>query len=250
MRRLNQLDHSTVITTTLGGVIHIDVDGNITGRDELELTNADEVADIAERERRIARFDVGDLKRHYKTASFDSVFIGDIGYWLDDGTYVPPTPAYRRSYVDEAQMTPKDLAIQAVGLPVMAHTRATDKGDSVEQKHFQWISEQDYKVKISIVEIHQTSQIPGMAERVVPHYRIVVKPYVETSPTIYADLSVVTLFDQVVPSKRGQMHTALYKMFQDIGAAHEAGVDSSDMCRLLGEVFYKVRAEGEELRES
>ena len=147
--------------------------------------------------------------------------------------------------VAEFQMTPKELAIQAVGLPVMARRLTTDKGDSVEQKHYQWVSDHDYKIKLSLVEIFQTAQIPGMPERPVPHYRVVIKPYVETTPTIYDGFTAVTLFDMITPENKGKMYTALWKMFQDIEHAHEAGMEASDMIPLLGEVFRLVKLKGE-----
>ena len=151
--------------------------------------------------------------------------------------------------IGEAQMTPKELTIQAIGLPVMAHSRNTEHGNAVRQGHYQWVSDHGYKIKLSIVELFQTAPVIGMKERVVPSYRIIVKTYIETTPTIYDDLPVFTLYDEIVPEKKGKMYTALYQMFQDIETAHAAGMEPADMKRLLVAVYKKAVRDGEELRQ-
>lgn len=150
--------------------------------------------------------------------------------------------------IKEAQMTAQDLAVQAVGLPVMAGTHHVQKGTAVTLRHYQWVSDHAYKIKITLVEIFQTDQIPGDKERRVPSYRIQAKPWVETSPTIYTELTAVTLFDEVPPEKKGEMYTHVWKMLKDIESAHQAGLEAADMASLLQEIMRVIRSEGESLR--
>jgi len=253
-------DNYFLVFSLMYTTFHCSPTGYVEGRDETKTMNEKDIEDIRARERSIVRFDTREWMQHHRNQTIGDIEMADIGYWTKDGEYTPPEPEYRTgpSYIgglevpaEESQMTPKELAIQAVGLPVMAHTRTTDKGDSVEQKHYQWVSDHGYKIKLSLVEIFQTAQIPGMPERTVPHYRVVIKPYVETSPTIYDGFTAVTLFDMITPENKGKMYTALWKMFQDIEHAHEAGMEASDMIPLLGEVFRLVKLKGEiDLMES
>jgi hypothetical protein len=252
-------DNYFLVFSLMYTTFHCSPTGYVEGRDETKTTCEKDVEDIRARERSIVRFDTREWMQHHRNQTIGDIEMADIGYWTKDGEYTPPEPEYRTgpSYIgglevpaEESQMTPKELAIQAVGLPVMAASRSTEHGEAIRQKHYQWVSDHGYKIKLSLVELFQREPVPGMKDRIVPSYRIVIKPYVETSPTIYADLSVVTLFDEITPDKKSKMYTALWRMFQDIGAAHQAGMDPSDIIRLLGEVFYKVKAEGEDLRDS
>jgi hypothetical protein len=252
-------DNYFLVFSLMYTTFHCSPTGYVEGRDETKTTCEKDVEDIRARERSIVRFDTREWMQHHRNQTIGDIEMADIGYWTKDGEYTPPEPEYRTgpSYIgglevpaEESQMTPKELAIQAVGLPVMAASRSTEHGEAIRQKHYQWVSDHGYKIKLSLVELFQREPVPGMKDRIVPSYRIVIKPYVETSPTIYTDLSVVTLFDEITPDKKSKMYTALWRMFQDIGAAHQAGMDPSDIIRLLGEVFYKVKAEGEDLRDS
>jgi hypothetical protein len=209
----------------------------------------DLTAEEMENERRllqIVKFHVVEWIAHYHTNVAQDIDLPDIGYWNKDGTYEPPDNDWRdmvaRYGGDRAEgglvpahpdpvgeaMTAKDLAIQSVGLQIMAPTvhHTSDEGRDVRTYAWQNTAH-DYTIKIRFTE-HRS------ADRLLLSF----SPWVETRPSVYDGEHGFTIYDGSISGK-GDVYTRIWKALHDIKQAHDAGIDREELLDLAIQIFQK-----------
>jgi hypothetical protein len=234
-----------VVFSPMMVTFHCTPDGHVQHRDETKVENEEEIKDIRAHERSIVRFDTREWMLHHREKDLHSVVMGDIGYWTKDGTYTPPDPEHRVNAHQYEGMTPKDLLVRSMGLPIMAKSTSTEHGKAINIRHYQWSNTTDYTIKIAIAEVTPSAtNDTSISSKDIPNLRISAKAWLELTPSIYHEGGTYLLCNGLSMEHKGEVYARIWKMLHDIKSAHDAGMESYGMMQFLVDVLSQAYHEG------